>query len=119
VKLWLVLLALVAVAACPQKAWFLDAQAPPNAKDTTRVRIVTISASREPDVDIGKPGGGGWLHGQPMEPTTWPGTGRYFVPFDSQLGRISISKSCGAGCMECIPPRDGTEYVRLDAVAVQ
>jgi hypothetical protein len=116
VKAWVVLLALAAVAACPQKAWFLDAQAPQPAKDTTRARVIVVTASREPSIEIGKPGGGGWLRGEPMAPATWPGTARYLVPFDSQLGRVSISVSCGAGCMECIPPRDGTEYVRIDGV---
>ena len=111
------IVAVAASSACPQKRWFIEAQGvPPLAKDTTVGRTIVVTASREPEIEVGRQGGGGWLQSTPVQPTTWPGTGRYVIPRDAQLGRVAISKSCGAGCNECIPPHDGSEYIRIDAV---
>jgi hypothetical protein len=101
--------------ACPTKKWFIDPpQVPPVAKDANIRRIITVTASREPEVMVERKGGGGWEPATPMEPITWPGSGRYLVDAHQQLGRVAITQSCGGGCNECIPPRDGSEYIRID-----
>lgn len=108
----LVLLAALSTLACPQKRWFVEAQVAPGAKDTSVERVVTVTASRAVQLDIGHDGD--WHEAQPIAPATWPGTAQYVVPKGIQLGRVRIEKDCGAGCSECIPPRDGSEYIRVD-----
>ncbi|MBA3464285.1 MAG: hypothetical protein H0T46_30310 [Deltaproteobacteria bacterium] len=118
-KPWLVRAAVILGAAtlvgCPTKKWVIEpAQVPPVAKDSNIRRVITVSASREPQVMVERKGGGGWEPATPMEPLTWPGSGRYQIDAHQQLGRVSISQSCGSGCIECIPPRDGREFIRID-----
>ena len=101
--------------ACPTKKWIIEpSQVPPVAKDSNIRRVITVSASREPEVMVERKGGGGWVPATPMEPMTWPGSGRYLIEAHQQLGRVSISQSCGSGCNECIQPRDGREFIRID-----
>ncbi len=110
----LLLVAALSTLACPQKRWFVEAQVPPEGKDTKLERSVTVTASREVALDIGHDGD--WHEAEPIAPATWPGTAQYRVPAGIQLGRVRIEKACSAGCSECIPPRDGSEYIRIDRV---
>ena len=109
-----VLLAALTALACPQKRWYVETQVPPAGKDTAFERIVTVSASREVQLDIGDDGN--WRPAPPVAPVTWPGTATYVVPKGVKLGRVQITKVCAGGCSECIPPRDGSEYIRIDRV---
>ena len=110
----LVLVAALSTLGCPQKRWFVEAQVPPDGKDTGFERIVTVTASREVELDIGHDGD--WHNATPMTPVTWPGTATYVVPSGIQLGWVKITNNCSGGCSECIPPRDGSEYIRIDRV---
>jgi hypothetical protein len=109
-----VLVAALLALACPQKRWFVEAQVPPAGKDTKLERVVTVTASRSVALDIGHDGD--WHNADPIAPATWPGTAQYRVPAGIQLGRVRIEKACSGGCSECIPPRDGSEYIRIDRV---
>ncbi|MBL9013610.1 MAG: hypothetical protein JNL83_05520 [Myxococcales bacterium] len=109
-----VLVAALLCLACPQKRWYVEAQVPANGKDTKVERTITVTASREPQVDIGHDGD--WRPAEPIAPATWPGTAQYRVPAGTQLGRVRITDDCAGGCRECIPPRDGSEYIRVERV---
>ena len=109
-----VLLAALTTLACPQKRWYVEAQVPPAGKDQGFERIVTVSASREVQLDIGDDRN--WRPAAPAGPVTWPGTAMYVVPKGVKLGRVQITNDCGGGCSECVPPRDGSEYIRIDRV---
>ena len=108
------LVAALSTLACPQKRWFVEAQVPQNGKDTAFERTVTVTASRAVELDIGHDGD--WHNAEPIAPATWPGTARYRVPKGIQLGRVQITKDCAGGCSECIPPHDGSEYIRIERV---
>ena len=110
----LVLVAALVGLGCPEKRWYVDAQVPPNGKDTNLERVVTVTASREVELDIGHDGD--WHRAEPQQPVTWPGTASYVVPKGLQLGRVQITNVCSGGCSECIPPHDGSEYIRVDRV---
>lgn len=113
----LVLVAALCTLGCPQKRWFVEAQVPPDGKNTAQTRIVTVTASREVTLDIGHDGD--WHPAQPIAPATWPGTASYVVPKDLQLGWVRIQKDCSGGCSECVPPRDGSEYIRIDRIELR
>ena len=112
-----VLVAALSTLACPQKRWYVEAQVPPTGKDTKVERTITVAASREAQVDIGHDGN--WRPAEPIAPATWPGIAQYRVPAGTQLGRVQITNDCGGGCSECIPPRDGSEYIRVERVDVR
>jgi hypothetical protein len=110
----IVLVAALTTLACPQKRWYVEAQVPPAGKDQAFERVVHVTATREAQVDIGDDGN--WRPASPVTPVTWPGTGTYVVPKGVKLGRVQITYNCGAGCSECVPPRDGSEYIRIDRI---
>jgi hypothetical protein len=108
-------LVIAGVAACPEKRWFIEPPVmPPVAKDSNIRRVITVTASREPEVHVERKGGGGWELATPMDPVAWPGAGRYLINAHQQLGRVAITQRCSGGCNECIPPRDGSEYIRIE-----
>ncbi len=101
--------------ATPQKKWSLDATLTADAKDSTRARVLVVSASREPGLDVQR--GNTWDRIRPRQAVgTWPGTATYDVPAGSQIERFAISHGCGGSLCsgDCKVP--GDEYIRIDRV---
>src|SRR5262245_57003653 len=92
-RIVIVIAALASIATSPRK-WVLEATPPPPAAG--KAMVVTIDASREPEVwavsgqDAAKllyPTEGGRATVEPAAALSWPGQAHYFVPAGARLQR--------------------------------